>query len=155
MEDSNFYLEVFIVGFVFTIVLDAYFIDNRPREAQPAKGRVYPKYLKSSYGATVYLTDKEKMLSDWLFPLSFVIVAHEFLSKLQWSPSLHDSVGFMAVKQTSGDLIKEPHHRNQRISRGEGLKGRFFNGRPFGFQLAQPPRLLFLTGSAFHFATFK
>jgi hypothetical protein len=77
-------LVLFIGGFVSTIVLDAYFIDNRPREAQPAKGRVYPKYLKSSYGATVYLTDKEKMLSDWLFPLSFVIVGIGVALNTRW-----------------------------------------------------------------------
>ena len=77
-------LVLFIAGFVFTIVLDAYFIDNRPREARPAEGRVYPKYLKSSYGATVYLTDKEKMLSDWVFPLSFVIVGIGILLNTRW-----------------------------------------------------------------------
>ena len=65
---------LFIAGFVSKIVLDAYFLDNRPREVQPAEGRVYAKYIKLSYGATVYLTDKEKMLSDWL-SLSLGIVA--------------------------------------------------------------------------------
>src|SRR5687767_14053659 len=71
-------------GFVSMIVLDAYLIDNRPREAHPTEGRVYPKYIKSSYGATVYLTHKEKDLSDWLFPLSLVIVGIGIALNSRW-----------------------------------------------------------------------
>lgn len=75
---------LFITGFVSKIVLDAYFIDNRPREAHPTEGRVYPRNLKSSYGATVYLTHKEKVLSDWLFPLCFVIVGIGIVLNSRW-----------------------------------------------------------------------
>ncbi len=77
-------LVIFITGFLSTIVLDSYFIDHRPRESQPAEGRIYPKYLKSSYGATVYLTEKEKMLSDLLFPFCFVILGIGIVLNTRW-----------------------------------------------------------------------
>ena len=75
---------LFITCFLSSIVLDAYFIDRRPRESQPAEGRIYPKYLKSSYGATVYLTEREKMLSDLLFPLSFIIIGIGIVLNTRW-----------------------------------------------------------------------
>jgi hypothetical protein len=90
-------LVLFITCFLSSIVLDSYFIDNRPRQSQPAEGRIYPKSLKTSYGATVYLTEKEKMLSDLLFPFSFIIMVIGIALNTRWKL-------FAPYKKSKSDL---------------------------------------------------
>jgi hypothetical protein len=77
---------IFLTGFFSKIVLDAYFVDRRPREPKPAEGRIYPKYIISTgpYRATVYLTWKEKALSDLLIPFSFIMFGIGYGLNTRW-----------------------------------------------------------------------
>jgi hypothetical protein len=77
---------IFFTGFFSKLALDAYFIDWRPREPKPVEGRIYPKYIISTgpYRATVYLTRKEKALSDMLIPFSFIMFGIGYGLNARW-----------------------------------------------------------------------
>ena len=70
--------------FLSRIILAAYFIDTRPRDSQPAAGSIYPTYLKVSYGATVFLTQNEKVLLELLIPTSIVCFAVGAFLNTRW-----------------------------------------------------------------------
>jgi len=78
------FLVLSIACFVSNILVDSYFIDNRPRESRPAEYRTYPRRLKVSYGATVYLTENEARLSDVLLPASLVIFVFGAVLNTRW-----------------------------------------------------------------------
>ena len=49
---------------------------NKPRNAQPSIGRVYPEYMR---GVTVYLTHAEKARLDFSSSVSFVCILGCFI----------------------------------------------------------------------------
>jgi hypothetical protein len=73
-----------MVCFISKILLDAYFLDNRPREPRPAEGRTYTQYIKVSYGDTVFLTKGEHLLSETLFPLFLVFILIGGALNMRW-----------------------------------------------------------------------
>lgn len=78
---------MFLAGFAGKIVLDAYYIENRPREPVPAEGRIYPKSLKVTYGATVYLTENESWCVDLIVPVTLFCVLVGGVLQTYWKKS--------------------------------------------------------------------
>ena len=68
--------------FISKFLLDAYFLENRPRAARTEEGRTYSQFIKVSYGATVFLTRREHLLSESLLPMfgGFMLIGY-FLNK--------------------------------------------------------------------------
>ena len=68
--------------FISKFLLDAYFLENRPREPKTEEGRTYSQFIKVSYGATVFLTRREHLLSESLLPMfgGFMLIGY-FLNK--------------------------------------------------------------------------
>jgi hypothetical protein len=64
--------------FISKFVLDAYYLENRPREPRTEEGRTYAQFIKVSYGATVFLTRREHLLSESLLPMfgGFILIAY-------------------------------------------------------------------------------
>ena len=68
--------------FISKFLLDAYYLENRPRAPRTEEGRTYSQFIKVSYGATVFLTQREHLLSELLMPmfLGFMLIGY-FLNK--------------------------------------------------------------------------
>jgi len=67
-----------ITCFSSKLLLDSYYLENRPRDLRAEEGRTYPQYIKVSYGATVFLTRREHLLSESLTPmfLGFMLIGY-------------------------------------------------------------------------------
>jgi len=70
--------------FFSNMLVDSYYLENRPRQVRPAEGRVHPKFIKVSYGATVYLTKRENLLSDLLIPSFVAIFVIGYILNARW-----------------------------------------------------------------------
>ena len=70
--------------FVAKFWLASYYLENRPKEPRPAEGMVYAEYIKVSYGATVFLTEREHLLFEWLMPAFLVAMIIGYLLNMRW-----------------------------------------------------------------------
>jgi hypothetical protein len=70
--------------FVAKLLLASYYLENRPREPRPAEGRVHPEYIKVSYGATVFLTEREHLVYGWLMPAFLVAMLTGYMLNMRW-----------------------------------------------------------------------
>ena len=77
-------LVLFLACFFSQILLDAHYLENNPRSPRPDEGRIYPQYIKVSYGATVYLTNDEKLLRDMLMPTAIAFFAAGAFLNARW-----------------------------------------------------------------------
>ena len=70
--------------FIAKLLLASYYLENRPREPRPAEGMIYPESIKVSYGATVFLTEGEHLLFEWLMPAFLVAMLIGYLLNMRW-----------------------------------------------------------------------
>ncbi len=70
--------------FTAKLLLASYYLENRPREPRPAEGRTYPEYIKVSHGATVFLTEREHLLFEWLMPAFLVTMIVGCSLNMRW-----------------------------------------------------------------------
>lgn len=73
-----------ITCFSSKLLLDSYYLENRPREPRIEEGRTYSQYIKVSYGATVFLTQREHLLSESLMPMFLGFVLIGYLLNTRW-----------------------------------------------------------------------
>lgn len=73
-----------ITCFISKLLLDSYYLDRRPRESRAEEGRIYSQYIKMSYGATVFLTKREHILSESLMPMFFGFMLIGYLLNMRW-----------------------------------------------------------------------
>ena len=68
--------------FISKFLVDAYYLENRPREPRTEEGRTNSQFIKVSYGATVFLTRREQLLTELLLPMfgGFMLIGY-FLNK--------------------------------------------------------------------------
>ena len=67
------------------LLLDAYYLENRPREPRTEEGRTYPQFITVSDGATVFLTPRERLLSESLMPMFFGFMLIGYLLNRRWN----------------------------------------------------------------------
>ena len=67
-----------ITCFISKFLLDSYYLGNRPREPRTEEGRTYSQFIKVTYGATVFLTKREHLLSELLLPMfpGFMLIGY-------------------------------------------------------------------------------
>jgi hypothetical protein len=70
--------------FVAKLLLASYYLENRPREPRSAEGLIYPEYIKVRYGATVFLTERERLLFEGLMPAFLVAMIIGYLLNMRW-----------------------------------------------------------------------
>ena len=70
--------------FISKFLLDAYYLGNRPREPTTEEGRTYSQFIKISYGATVFLTRREHLLSESLMPMFAGFMLIGYLLNRRW-----------------------------------------------------------------------
>lgn len=73
-----------ITCFSSKLLLDSYYLGNRPREPRTEEGRTYSQYIKVSYGATVFLTQREHLLSESLMPMFLGFMLIGYLLNTRW-----------------------------------------------------------------------
>jgi hypothetical protein len=66
------------------LLLDSYFLGNRPREPRTEEGRTSSQFIKVNYGATVFLTQREHLLSESLMPMFLGFMLIGYLLNTRW-----------------------------------------------------------------------
>jgi len=91
-----------ITCFSSKLLLDAYYLGNRPREPRTEEGRTYSQFIKVSYGATVFLTRREHLLSESLMPMFGGFMLIGYLLNTRWklfAPFKKDSTKSSATEK--------------------------------------------------------